>query len=97
MTKRHHLDRRANDIADRLADGDPDDLLKPQYVADKLGVSTQWLELGRAKGYGPPYRDLGPRMKRYQRGETLASLRSRPSNKRQSPPSKPRKHLQAAE
>jgi hypothetical protein len=80
MAKRHHLDRRANDIAERLADGDPDDMLKPKYVADKLGVSTQWLELGRAKGYGPDWKRFGPRMVRYQRAATLAWLRSRPQS-----------------
>jgi hypothetical protein len=84
--KRHHFDPHAEGLAQNIADGDPDDLLTPQYVASKLGVSVQWLELGRAKGYGPPHRQLSKRMPRYQRAETVAWLRSRPKGKPKTPP-----------
>lgn len=36
-----------------------------QQAAQYLQVSTQWLEIGRVKGYGPPYIKLS-RMVRYK-------------------------------
>jgi hypothetical protein len=51
---RHHLDRRAAGLADE-GHGDPDNLLSTPALAEWLGVSTQWLEVGRSKGYGPPF------------------------------------------
>ena len=42
----HHLDRRAGDIAAQ-GEGDPDDLLNTTALAKWLGVSTQWVEIGR--------------------------------------------------
>ena len=71
----HHLDRRAAKLVDEP--GDDDDLLRTPEIADWLGVSEQWLELGRAVGYGPPFLKIGPRMVRYQRGAVRKWLRSR--------------------
>ena len=62
--RRHHLDRRADAIADAL--GDNDDLLSTRAVAELLGVSTQWLEIGRGKNYGPSFVRISPRMIRYR-------------------------------
>ena len=73
--RRHHLDRRADAIADAL--GDNDDLLSTRAVAELLGVSTQWLEIGRCKNYGPSFVRVSPRMIRYRRGDVLAWLRER--------------------
>ena len=33
--------------------------LNTQQVAAYLGVSHQWLEIGRSKGYGPPFIKAG--------------------------------------
>jgi predicted DNA-binding transcriptional regulator AlpA len=74
--RQHHLDRRAADLAEAL-DGPPDDLLKTRFVADWLGVSEQWLEIGRGKNYGPPFVRLSPRRVRYRREDVLAWLKSR--------------------
>jgi predicted DNA-binding transcriptional regulator AlpA len=74
--RRHHLDRRADLLAE-YGDGNPDDLLKTRAVADWLGVSTQWLEIGRSKGYGPPFVRFSPRRVRYRRGDILKWLKER--------------------
>jgi hypothetical protein len=76
--KVHHFDRFADEFAVRLADGDPDESLTTKQVAKLLHVSEQWLEIGRIRGYGPPFVKLGPRMVRYPRGKLVKYLRSRP-------------------
>src|SRR5712691_6078823 len=73
---RHHLDRRAGAIAEAGA-GNPDDLLSTEAVADWLGCSTQFLEVGRSKGFGPPYVKLSTRRVRYLRSTVLTWLASR--------------------
>jgi hypothetical protein len=52
--KRHHIDRRAYRIVAGDAGAD-DDLMSTRQVADWLGISTQWLEIGRCKNYGPRF------------------------------------------
>lgn len=79
-----HLDRRAEQI---LAADPPgighnkppadDDLLTSEQVALWFGVSTQWLEVGRCKGYGPKVTRLGTRVIRYTLGDVRAWLRQR--------------------
>ncbi len=59
--QKHHLDRRAAEIADKGRQGDPDELLTTEETAAWLGVSRQWLEIGRSKKYGPAYVRVGPR------------------------------------
>ncbi len=66
---KHHLDRRADMI---IAQGNTldgaDDLLTTAQTATWLGVSVQFLEIGRSKGsYGPPHGVLAPRVIRYRR------------------------------
>jgi hypothetical protein len=80
--KRLHLDRFAGEYANHLADGDPDDLLDPKYVAAKLHVSVEWLEAARDlvnpdKNYGPPCEKLGPHLVRYRRGTLVGWLQHR--------------------
>ena len=76
--RRHHLDRRASDLAAAgAAAGDPDDLLTTSEVAEWLGLSTPWLEIGRCKDYGPRYVRLSPRRVRYRRADVLAWLADR--------------------
>jgi predicted DNA-binding transcriptional regulator AlpA len=73
---KHHLDRRADQIS--AADvGADDDLLTTRQVADWLGVSTQWVEIGRGKNYGPPFTRLTARSIRYLRGDVLKWLKER--------------------
>jgi hypothetical protein len=73
---RHHLDRRAADLAAAGA-GNPDDLLTTGYISDWLQCSSQWLEIGRSKGYGPRFVRLSPRRVRYRRGDVLIWLTER--------------------
>ena len=73
---RHHLDRRAAKLI-HDGDGDDDDLLDTREQSEWLGVSPQWLELGRKHGYGPPFVALAPRIIRYRRGATRAWLAER--------------------
>ena len=61
---RHHLDKRAADLAAQGV-GDPDDLLSTSDLAEWLGVSIQWVEIGRSKGWSPPFIKLSPRRIRY--------------------------------
>jgi hypothetical protein len=66
--QRLHLDKRAAALA--AVPGADDELLDTPAMAAWLGVSIQWLEIGRCKGYGPPFERLSPRVIRYQRGRT---------------------------
>ena len=72
---RHHLDKRAAEIASQI--GDDDDLLDTRQVADLLGMSTQWVEIARHKGIGPPYVRITPRCVRYRRSDVKAWLNER--------------------
>jgi hypothetical protein len=73
--RKHHLDRRAASLA--TVSGPDDELLTTRKLAEWLCVSIQWLEIGRHKGYGPPYIRLGPRDIRYRRGDARAWLAAR--------------------
>jgi predicted DNA-binding transcriptional regulator AlpA len=75
-TKHHHLDRRAGQIVDADIGAD-DELLSTAAVAKWLSVSTQWLEIGRCKNYGPEFKRIGPRFVRYQRSDVLKWLKAR--------------------
>lgn len=70
-----HLDRRAARLA--AEPGDDDDLLSTPELALWFGVSTQWAEIGRTKGYGPPFERLGAKVIRYRRGAVRAWLDAR--------------------
>jgi predicted DNA-binding transcriptional regulator AlpA len=59
---------------------DDDALLDTASTAIWLGVSHQWLELARNKGYGPRYIKVTSRIVRYRRGDILAYLKSRTIN-----------------
>jgi hypothetical protein len=77
IPQRHNFDKHAHDIAQHVAHGDLDEVLPPEYVAAKLHVSTQWLNLAYKGGYGPPCVELSPRVRRYPRGELVKYLRMR--------------------
>jgi predicted DNA-binding transcriptional regulator AlpA len=74
--QRLHIDKRAAALA-AADDDNSDELLTTAAVATWLGVSPSWLELGRHRGYGPPYERLGTRTVRYQRGRVRAWLAER--------------------
>jgi hypothetical protein len=42
-----------------------------------LGLSPQWCEIGRSKGWGPVFVRIGPRRIRYRRGDVVAWLNAR--------------------
>jgi predicted DNA-binding transcriptional regulator AlpA len=78
LPKRHHIDKRAAQAADNIAaTGADEDWLSTKQLAKQLGTSDLWLELGRAKGYGPPFVKLSPRMVRYNKAAVIAWLRER--------------------
>src|SRR5262245_41108229 len=73
-SRRHHLDRRVGQLLALAAVPttpaiSDDEMLTTKKVAAWLGVSEQWLELGRKEGYGPPWVPYGPRCIRYRRGD----------------------------
>jgi predicted DNA-binding transcriptional regulator AlpA len=75
---RHHLDRRAKDLIEAAAgEGPPDDLLTTAGVSAWLGISVQWLDIGRCRGYGPAFVRLSPRRIRYRRADVIAWLSER--------------------
>jgi hypothetical protein len=72
-----HLDKRASTLLEAAPEGSDDELLTTKQVAAWFGTSPQWVELGRIKGYGPPYLKIAPGMIRYKRGATKEWLRER--------------------
>jgi predicted DNA-binding transcriptional regulator AlpA len=70
-----HLKNRTLQVLAADAAADDDELLPTKTTAEWLGVSLPWLEIGRSKGYGPPYVRLGPNLIRYRRGDVRAYLR----------------------
>jgi hypothetical protein len=74
---RHHLDRRALDLIEMANQGTDDELLTTTQVAVWFGLSPEWLEIGRSKGWGPPYLRLSPRRIRYRRGSCKLWLQER--------------------
>ena len=71
MPARHHLDRRTDELARAVA-AEPEDLLfSTRELAQMLGVSEQWVEIGRCRGYGPRFVVSGPRRIRHRRGDVL--------------------------
>jgi hypothetical protein len=77
FTGRHHLDRRALDLIEAANEGTDDELLSTPRTAVWLGVSPEWLEIGRSRGWGPPYLRLSPRRVRYRRGDVKRWLQER--------------------
>ncbi len=77
--QRHHLDKRAEAIAELLAAGDPERLMSTVETAELLGCSTSFLEIGRMAGraYGPPAIHITPKMCRYRRRDVLKWIEER--------------------
>jgi hypothetical protein len=74
--KNLHIDKRADQVI-AAGSGGEDEMLSTIQVAAWLGLSTQWLEIGRHRGYGPPFVKYGARRVMYRRGAVLAWLRQR--------------------
>jgi hypothetical protein len=74
--RRHRIDRTAEIRITQAPPGDDDALFDTPNAAAYLQVSTQWLELGRCKGYGPAYVKQG-RLVRYRKADIIEYLRSR--------------------
>jgi predicted DNA-binding transcriptional regulator AlpA len=82
--RRHHLDARAHTLVvarrtrtAREGDEGDDDLLTTREVAEWLGVSVQWCEIGRLRKYGPKYTRLSAKIIRYRRSDVIAWLEER--------------------
>jgi hypothetical protein len=75
--QRHHLDRRANRLADEGDKGNADELLTSQQVADWLGITEQWVKQGVPNDYGPPFVKPFPEVTRYKRRDVVRWLRGR--------------------
>ena len=75
--QKFHLDRRADKIAASIEAGDDDALLTTRQLADWFDVSTQWVEQGRIRKYGPPFVRIAARSVRYRRGDVLKWLKAR--------------------
>jgi hypothetical protein len=76
-TKRHNIDRRADRVLADMATIADDTLLTTPEVARWFDVSTYWLEIGRHKGWGPPFKKLGKRLVRYTAGDCRTYLKHR--------------------
>ena len=74
--RKHHLDRRAFRLIED-GTGNLDDLLSTEELARWLGVSIQWVETGRHRGYGPKFKRIGRYRIRYLRNDVLAWLEAR--------------------
>jgi hypothetical protein len=73
----HHLDKHADSIATAIAALPDDILLKPADLACWLGVSIQFLSIGRTRGYGPAFVRLSPTAVRYRASDVRAWLTER--------------------
>jgi predicted DNA-binding transcriptional regulator AlpA len=67
--------RRAREVAH--ADPDPDQLLSTRELAALTGLSTQFFEIGRVRGYGPRFIKLSQRNCRYRRSDVVEWLEGR--------------------
>jgi hypothetical protein len=76
VSRRHHIDAHANEII-AAGVGSDDDLLATREMAAWFRKSKQWFEIGRSKGYGPPFIRLAPQVIRYRRGAVKAWLLER--------------------
>jgi hypothetical protein len=77
LPQKFHLDKRAPQILKSLEGRADDELLSTPEVAALLGVSKQWLEVGRSLGLGLEYEVLGPRCIKYKIGKIRKFLRWR--------------------
>jgi predicted DNA-binding transcriptional regulator AlpA len=78
LPQRIHIDRRADKLAAEIAaGGDPDELLSDSQLSELTGLSVQWFQIARVRGFGPPFVRLSPRRVRTRRADYVAWLRAR--------------------
>ena len=75
--RKHHLDRRAGQILAADTNGAYDEMLTTRQVAQWFGVSEQFLEIARSRGYGPQYVMMAARTIRYRRDACRRWLQQR--------------------
>ena len=78
--QRHHLDRRADRIADQgESKGNANDLLTAAEVAEMLEITEQWVNQCRIKNHGPRFIETPSKATviRYRRGDVIKWLRER--------------------
>jgi hypothetical protein len=76
-TQRRKIDKTAEIKITDAPEGGDDALLSTASTAVWLGVSTQWLEIGRSKGFGPKFTKVTSRLVKYRKGDIIEYLRSR--------------------
>jgi hypothetical protein len=76
-TQRRKINKTAEIKINDAPPGADDALLDTASVAVWLGLSTQWLEIARHRGYGPPYVRVTSRLVRYRKGDVIEYLHSR--------------------
>jgi hypothetical protein len=69
------IDRRTHRLVD--VNFGPEETRSTKEVAAWLGVSVQFLEIGRTRGYGPKFVRIPKRFVRYRAGDVLDWLNSR--------------------
>lgn len=74
--RRHHLDRRAAGMLTQPNAAD-DTLMSTKQLAEHLGVSVQFLEIGRSKNYGPKFVRIADRVIRYRMDDVRRWLAQR--------------------
>ena len=69
----HHIDARTGQVLAMLQSAAifDDQLISTKQLAALLGVSDQWVEIGRSKGYGPKWVVIGPRCIRYRMADVV--------------------------
>jgi hypothetical protein len=87
MVKRHYLDKRAETLVANAPSGDSD-LFNTTQLAAWLGVSNQFLEIGRSNTptgrYGPAFIRIGAAV-RYRKADVERWLKSRTCKPGESP------------
>jgi hypothetical protein len=74
----HHLDRRAEQLADLILSAGPaDDLLSDKQMAEKIGVAPNYFPKLRSRGLGPASVTISTRIVRTTRQAWADWLRER--------------------
>lgn len=76
LTTVSRLRENAAKIATEGRKHDQDHPLLTEELAEWLKVSSAWLEVGRHRGYGPPYFRLSSGLVRYRRRDVIKWLNS---------------------
>ncbi len=69
------IDRRAHRLVD--VDFHPEELVNTKELAAWLGVSVQFLEIGRTRGYGPKFVRITEKLVRYRVADVVEWLKAR--------------------